>query len=213
MEMYETEREQVEAMKKWWQQNGKAVTTGLILGLASLLGWQQWQAYTQTSRETASAEYTLMIDELSSANYDAVRDRGNRIISNYSSTPYAAMAALAVAKADVEKGELTAAHTHLQMAIDMAKQDELKYVARARLARVMIDEDQASAAVSLLKTASAPEFDAVYQEIMGDAYVAMGNVEQARAAYESAKEAAKDTQDTSVLQMKLDELGAVEAQH
>ncbi len=206
MEVYETEQEQVEAIKKWWKQNGKAVITGLILGVACLVGWQQWTASTEAARETASLEYSMLLRELQAENYDAVRDRGSRILSAYSGTPYAAMAAMAVAKANVETGELGAARTHLQMVIDSSEQEDLVYVAYARLARLLIDEGQAASAISLLKGVSSPAFEALFQEIMGDAYTAQDNVDQAQVAYNSALNAL-DGQDTSILQMKIDELG------
>lgn len=211
MEVYETEQEQIEAIKKWWKQNGKAVITGLILGLACLVGWQQWQASTQTARETASLEYSILLNELQAESYDAVRERASRILSLYGGTPYAAMAAMAAAKVNVETGELSAARTHLQLVIDTSKQEELVYVARARLARLMIDDGQASAAITLLKGVAAPAFDALYQEIIGDAYVAQDDSEQARAAYSAALASLDEGEDSSILQMKLDELG-VEAQ-
>jgi len=211
VEVYETEQEQIEAIKKWWKQNGKAVITGLILGLACLVGWQQWQASTQTARETASLEYSILLNELQAESYDAVRERASRILSLYGGTPYAAMAAMAAAKVNVETGELSAARTHLQLVIDTSKQEELVYVARARLARLMIDDGQASAAITLLKGVAAPAFDALYQEIIGDAYVAQDDSEQARAAYSAALASLDEGEDSSILQMKLDELG-VEAQ-
>ena len=211
MEVYETEQEQIEAIKKWWKKNGKAVITGLILGLASLVGWQQWQASIQTARETASLEYSILLNELQAESYDAVRERASRILSLYGGTPYAAMAAMAAAKVNVETGELSAARTHLQLVIDTSKQEELVYVARARLARLMIDDGQASAAITLLKGVAAPAFDALYQEIIGDAYVAQDDSEQARAAYSAALASLDEGEDSSILQMKLDELG-VEAQ-
>ncbi len=33
MELYDTEEEQVQAIKEWWKENGKAVIIGAVLGL------------------------------------------------------------------------------------------------------------------------------------------------------------------------------------
>ena len=60
MEVYDSEREQIEAMKKWWAQNGKAIITGLVLGLAALIGWQQWSA--SVHRDAGSRWYSLAGD-------------------------------------------------------------------------------------------------------------------------------------------------------
>ena len=43
-----TDEEQVEALKKWWRENGKSVVGGVVLGLALVGGWRGWQYYEQT---------------------------------------------------------------------------------------------------------------------------------------------------------------------
>ena len=208
MEVYESEREQIEAMKKWWQQNGKAVITGLVLGLASLIGWQQWNAYITSARETASYEYSIMMQDLRAGKGDLVRERGLRIMSDYQNTPYAALAALAVAKVAVEGDDIATARAHLQSAIDMATQDEFKQLARLRLARLMIADGQYAQALKTLESAPAGGFKAVYDEAIGDAQAALGNTAQARQAYERAIAALVEAgTDTSILEMKLDDLG------
>ena len=42
MSEYQTDEEKVEAIRKWWRENGTAVVAGLVLGLAGLIGWQYW---------------------------------------------------------------------------------------------------------------------------------------------------------------------------
>ncbi len=208
MEVYDSEREQIEAMKKWWQQNGKAVITGLVLGVATLIGWQQWSAYITTSRETASVEYDVLMQELEMGQSDAARERGLRIIANYDNTPYAVLAALAVAKVTLESGDLVAARAHLESVIANAEQVELQHLARVRLARIQIAEGEPGRALTALQSASVAGFEGLYDEVIGDAHVALGNSEQARSAYESAIAIFDEKGvDTSFLRIKLDELG------
>ena len=57
MSDYLTEEEQVEALKKWWRENGKAIVGGAVLGLALVGGWQAWQSYQKGEAELASAYY------------------------------------------------------------------------------------------------------------------------------------------------------------
>ena len=38
MNDYATEEQQVEAIKSWWQENGKAVVLGAVIGLGGLWG-------------------------------------------------------------------------------------------------------------------------------------------------------------------------------
>ena len=210
MEVYDSEREQIEAMKKWWQANGKAVVTGLILGVASLVGWQQWSAYVTTSRETASVEYDVLMQELEMGQSDAVRQRGLRIIADYNNTPYAVLAALAVAKVAADSDDLVMARAQLQAVIDKAEEVELQHIARARLARIMISEGQPSQALKTLQSVQPVGFESLYDEVMGDAHAALGNTDQARASYERAIAGFDEAGvDTSFLRIKLDELGVL----
>jgi len=210
VEVYDSEREQIDAIKRWWQQNGKAVVTGLVLGIVSLVGWQQWGAYVTTSRETASIEYDVLMQELEMGQGDAARERGLRIIADYDNTPYAVLAALAVAKVAVESSDLVSARAHLQWVIDRSDQAELQDLARARLARVLIAEGQPSQALAMLTSVTAVGFEGIYGEVMGDAHAALGNVEQAREAYDDAIAIFDEKGvDTSFLRIKRDELGVL----
>ncbi len=211
MEVYESEREQIEAIKKWWAQNGKAVIIGAVLGFGSLIGWQQWQAAQQSAKETASAEYSALMIDLQQSNYEDVKARGARVLSDFKDSPYAVMTALAMAKVFVEEGDFALAKTYLQMAMDQTVLPEYKHVARLRMGRLLLAEDNAQQALSLVEGVYTSGFTALYDELKGDIHVALGNTDQARTAYESAMNNAEDGVDTSELQMKLDDLGGSEA--
>ena len=51
----ETDEEQVEKLKKWWQENGRAVITGLVLGVVGLFGYRYWVDQQEATAEAASA--------------------------------------------------------------------------------------------------------------------------------------------------------------
>ena len=40
MEIYENENDQVEAVKRFFAENGKALAVGVILGVGALIGWR-----------------------------------------------------------------------------------------------------------------------------------------------------------------------------
>lgn len=210
MEVYESERDQLDALKKWWQQNSKAIIIGTILGLGSLIGWQQWQASTQAARESASLEYDVLLADLENHNYQGVKDRGANILNKFQGTPYAALTALAVAKVNVEEGELAAARTYLQMVIDQKDQPQLQHVARLRLAQLLLAQDQPQQALDLVKGVDAAGFASAYDELKGDIHAALGNVAEARSAYERAIAAMDAAVDQTVIKMKLDDLGETE---
>lgn len=210
MEGYASEQEQVESIKKWFKENGKAIVAGLILGVIVLVGWQQWRAYIKNQRETASMEYEQVMLALSRHDYAAVVERGSRLLIEYDNTPYAGLAALAVAKAKLEQGDGAAAKSFLQRVIDGADEMLLQQIARLRLARLLLAEGKANEAKTLLEKADLKGFEAVAEELKGDVYMALNARDAAKAAYTKALNALEPGMDNTVLSMKLDELGGVE---
>ena len=203
-----TDEEQVEDLKKWWQRNGRHVTTGAVIGLAAVLGLRAWWDYQERQRLSASTEYEQFQAEFSQGNTDAVLRRGNYLIENYSGTPYAVIAALTLAKVHVDRGELPAAKQQLQWVVDKAKAPELVHIARLRLARVIAAEGDPAAAIKVLESVDAGMFAASYDELKGDLYVAAGDRDQARAAYRKAIAELNSGAGSDLVQMKLDDLGA-----
>lgn len=211
MEVYESEQEQLDALKKWWKENGKAIVIGAILGFGSLIGWQQWQANVQAQRESASLEYDVMLADLENSKYQQVKDRGVHILSNFQGTPYAALSAMSLVKIYVEEGDLASAKTYLQVVINQDEQPQLKQIAQLRLARLLLADDDAAQALSQLETVKVGGFAAVVNELEGDIQVALGNRDKARIAYQQALDVIETGVDASLLQMKLDDVGGPEA--
>lgn len=207
MSGYETEEQQIEAFKSWWKDNSSKVVFALVIGLGALVGGKAWLNYQETNRTSASAEYQQLTEELKAGQFDSVTVRAEHIISTFSNTAYASLAALSLAKVKMESGEIAAARSKLQWALDNAKQDDVKQVARLRLARAMIADGQATAALSLFEGVQEKSYDALSHEVKGDAYLAEGQHEKARSAYSAALDALTDRDDRRILQMKLDDLG------
>lgn len=210
MEGNVSEQEQIEAIKKWWKENGKMIIAGLVLGLSILFGGKAWIDYKNTLTEAASMEFEQLLEELGQKNNQAVNTRGEHIIASYPKTPYASLAALALAKIKQEEGDLESAHTRLQWVLDHARQPETLHTARVRLAKVMVAQGEAAQAITLLESiAEYPQsFIAVYEETKGDAYNVMGESAKAMQAYRKALDAASPDMSTQQLQLKLDDIAA-----
>jgi len=206
--VYATEEEQVEALKKWWKQNGKAVFGGVIIGVAVLYGGKMWFEQRNRHIEIASAEYEAMIQDLNQDKKNEAADRGAAILGQYADTAYGELAALAMAKIKVDENDLVAAKSHLQWALDNAKQEEIKRIARLRLARVLHAEGKHDEALQMLSIANAGKFAAAYDELKGDIYVAKGDVAQAKNHYDLALQSLELTSRARrYIEMKLDDLG------
>ncbi len=61
MDVYKTEEEQVEAIKKWWQENGKSIIAGVVIGITAIFGWRAYDNHTAVQAEAASTLYEQMI--------------------------------------------------------------------------------------------------------------------------------------------------------
>ncbi len=208
MSGYETEQEQVEAIKKWWKENGTAVIFGLAIGTAALVGWNMWSDHTRNQQESASMAYQQLMTTLAEEKNDVVLERVERLKSDYADSPYAVLAAMAAAKANVNKNDLDAAKTQLQWALDHSDDVGIQHVVRLRLARLLIATDKSGEALSLLeKVSDTSGFATDYDELKGDVYIATGQIGLARTAYKKALEEGDGSPNSRFLQMKLDDLG------
>lgn len=204
MSSYLSEDEQVEALKKWWKENGKSVVSGTVLGFAIIFGWQGWSSYQTQQGEQASILYTNMENHLAAGNIDQGIESAKRLIGESSGSVYATFAALQLAKVSYDKGEKTAAQSHLQWAMDNAPDEALSGLARLRLARLLVDMEQWDAAKGLVDAAGSV-LPGEFAQLSGDIAVQSGDLEAARAAYRRALDAGVENAD--LVRMKLVDIG------
>lgn len=201
------EEEQLEQLKRWWTEYRVPVIAGLIIGFGVLFGSRAWIGYQHNMATSASTEFEQLRVELAQQNGEAVVERGSYIIDSYPDTPYAVMAALAIAKLKVDQSDLAEARQRLQWVIDNGEQREFVHVARLRLARVLIAEGAAEQALELVEGVDPGAFGASYAEIKGDIYAELGRHDMARSAYRQALEQLDTDADSQLLRMKLADLG------
>lgn len=202
---FETEDQQLEDLKKWWQENGRAVIVGVLIGLAALFGWRGWSSYQQQHAEAASSLYENTFESLGAKRYDEVKTAGQQLLDDYGNTPYADMAALAMARAAVDSKDYAAAETHLQWAKSHAHQLDITYIASLRLVQVLLEQAKYADAEALLNESYPESYAAQVAELRGDAYVLQGEQDKARAAYEAALTTAESAARQN-LEMKLNDL-------
>jgi predicted negative regulator of RcsB-dependent stress response len=210
METNVTEDQQLAEFKKWWKENGSAIITGIILGLAVLFGAKAWFAWQENIAREASGIYAVMITALESGKSRAVSEKAGMLIADYSNTPYAALAALALAKMRVEEGELEAAATQLQWVLDNGGADFVRDTARLRLARVKLAQGDPDAAEAVLgQGGSSNAAEVLFAELRGDIHLSRGDRDQALASYQRALAAMGDEfTGRALLQLKYDDLAA-----
>lgn len=215
---YDTDEEQIEAIKGWWEENGTSVIVGIILVLAVLFGSRYWQSSHNASAELASDIYTQMSDAVQ-ADFDlniddealsAVSNWHNELKTNFLNSIYSRYSALLMARLYVQRNELANAENELRWILDnpglgflKSIDDEMALTTRGRLARVIIAQGNAEAALQLLNEVDPGTFVGIFAEIEGDAYVELGRFPEAIEAYQTALTLGTNT---DVVELKLNDL-------
>ncbi len=205
MEAYETDEERVEAIKKWWKENGSSLMAGLVIGVSALVGWNYWTDHKQGVGDQASVVYSRMMASLVQGKPDQAQTSAGELVTNFSDTSYATHAALAMAKVKVEQGDLVAAASQLRWAMDHASQAAMKHIVRLRLTRVILAQEKYDAALAEMAGIEAGSFKAIYEELRGDILLGQGKSKEAHAAFQSAMSTLEPTsQNRVMLQIKMD---------
>jgi predicted negative regulator of RcsB-dependent stress response len=201
-----TDDEKLAEVKKWWNENGASIITGVVLGLAVLFGTKAWFAYQERNAENASNIFTTLMVAMEAGDDQLVTERAGVLVSDYHGTPYATLAALALAKIKIESGELAVARSQLEWVIKNSDSELMRDTARLRLARVLIAmEDLDGALAELDKATPGTAFDALYDEVRGDVDLARGDLQAANKAYLTALAATADNAPgRHLLQLKFD---------
>jgi predicted negative regulator of RcsB-dependent stress response len=202
------EQEQIDAIKGWWNDNGKLVILAVIACLVTIAAFQGWRYYRGQQAERAATLFSQLDEAQRASDSKRVRDIAAQIIDRYGSTQYAGMAALAAAKASVMTGEIDDAKKNLQWATEHAKDEDMRDVARLRLAGVLLDQKQYDEALKLLAAKTGDSYLMLYSDMRGDVLAAQGKTAEARAAYQQALEKSDPGSNyRRLLEVKVDALG------
>jgi len=204
--MNETEEEQVEAIKKWWAENGRAIIFGILIGGGAIFGWRWLDSYQLQQAQYASVAYQRILDEYNKGNAGQVDAGVQSLREDYASTPYPALASLIAAKLAVDADNLDGAVEALRWAMENSPEQDVRYIATLRLSRVLSAQKNHSDAFNVLDREFPVAYTALVEEVRGDILVAQGNPALARAAYARAQAANPGRGSSSLLQMKLDDL-------
>ena len=202
------EQEKLDDLKAWWATYGKYVSAAVVTVAIVVIGMQGWRWYQRTQAEKASVLYQAVSQAVRTNEVAKAKDPATQIVERFSGTAYAPRAVLLYAKLLYDSGDKAGAKAQLQWVIDNARDDELKAVARFRIAQLLLDDKQYDEALKILDAKTDEAFAAIYSDLRGDILAAAGKNVDARAAYQAAlgKLDAKSGY-RAYVQAKLDALG------
>ena len=231
MDVYRTDEEQVEALRKWWLENGKSIIAGIVIGLSAIYGWGDLGEEVghhldvrvadddhvgafdhlrllRASRLGRSRRRRIEHQSVRQGETDSASKYAKSILDDYHSTSYARFAELLLARIAVDDKDYASAEGHLRQVMAKASNDQIRHIARLRLARLLTAQDKFKEAEALLNISDKGKFLADYEELLGDIFIRQGMTEAAQNAYKQAlANSNASEQDRSILQMKMDELG------
>ena len=185
MEAYRTEEEQIEAIKNWWNDNGKGIVAAVVVGVVASVGWQWWQGSQVDKSERASLVYNELIElsansELSPAQQVRVDELAATLKEDFGGTGYAKLADLVIAAELVERGEAERAYATLEaLENDVASDPTLYGLVKLRRARLQATVNDAQSALATLETLVQGEYAALARIAMSDIELNEGNYESA----------------------------------
>jgi predicted negative regulator of RcsB-dependent stress response len=203
------EQEQLASVKSWWHDNGTRVLTVIAVVAIVGSGWQGWRLWQASEAQQAGAQYEALLKAAQGGDAKALRDAGGTLVESFPRTLYASMGALVAARFHVERADLKNAKAQLQWVVDRSPSDELRDLARLRLAAVLLDEKAHDEALALLEAKHAAPLEGQYAALKGDILVAKHKAADARAAYRLAleKSDARSAAFRNSVQLRLDALG------
>ncbi|MEX2495164.1 MAG: tetratricopeptide repeat protein [Woeseia sp.] len=203
-----SEKEQIEAIRGWWRENGRYIIGGVAVGVALLLGWNYWTGQRDQSSVHASAVYESLVAAVAEGNGDSARTIASNLYDNFGSTVYAGQGRLAMARFYMDQGRDGDAADELRALMSGKKNEETQLLARLRLAKVLLYQGKPQEAADLLEGHRDTAFAARYSETLGDAYVALGRSDEAAEAYAAAlaDDPNAPTVNRALVQMKINDL-------
>ncbi len=184
--------EQVEALKRWWQENGRSTVAAVVLAIAGTVGWQQYQGWDLARAEAASDAWDTVSAALDTNDPELRAQamvQAELLIDEYSGSSYARYAAMKLAAIAVAERDFGRAEAQLRQALTSGSSDSaLADLIELRLARVLAAKGDEQGALAILEAGSTA-YPVAYATALGDIHLAAGRDALALTAYRTARQA------------------------
>lgn len=204
---FETEDQQIEAIKKWFKDYGITIVTGLTLGLAGIFGLRYFLEQQELDLNVSSDSYEQVIVLLKEqSNREKFITEASAFAQTHGDSIYSNLLSFRLAKLAVDTDELGKAGQHLQDILDNPQHDTIEHIARVRLVRILISQNETDKALALIADVVGNGFRSSYEMLRGDIWFSKGDRNRAHQAYNAAKMHAEEGPTSPNLEMLLIEL-------
>ena len=190
--MYETDQDQVDALKRFWNDYGNWIIAAILAFLAAYFGVNYLQSQKVLQAENASDAYTQFQTAFQAQQEEQSQVAFDVLVSEYSDTAYVTLASLQVAKFAVESGDLEGAATELKVALANTQEPALMGLINYRLARVLNAQQKADDALAIIEANLNSSYESLLLELKGDILNAKGDQLGALTAWTAANQFNKE---------------------
>lgn len=199
MSDYLTDEEQLDKLRKWWQENGLMLAGAVVVSVLGLVGWN-WFGQRQAAEIAGSSD--LYVDYLNASGTEREMVEAT-LNSEYPDSIYRVFVTLRNARAQMDAEDAAGALVTLEEALNLVDDDKLADVIRLRIARVQQELDQSEAALGTLGDVHSTGLRSRVQELKGDIHMARGERGLAHEAYSAALSEAGEDAQRPLLELKV----------
>ncbi len=206
---FETEEQQAEAVKKWFKDYGLTIVLGLVIGLGSVFGYRHYISEQEQTYAQASVGFNDVMTVITDT--ETFNNRVAEFKATHGDTNvYSNLLGLQQAKQAIDAKDLATAESYLTEVMNNANHTIIEHTARIRLVRVMIALQKFEEALTTIAGATDQAYSYSYDLLRGDIWLARGDKQKAKTAYEKAKSNSDSEPTHPDLDILLAQLAAVE---
>ncbi|WP_223787836.1 YfgM family protein [Marinicella meishanensis] len=195
--------EQEQMVKEWLSKNWFTIFAGIALGIGGLWGYGKWQDSRTMQSQEAATEFTQLQAAMAVSELTDLDGLIAEYQTNFGDNIYTMQARMQAASQLVEAGDLAAAKQQYQALLAAKPDQPLAEMVRLRLARLLVAEGDYPAALAELGLVQSKAYQTIVEEVIGDIYVAQGEVDKALDAYQLALNEGEGYSGRQIIEMKL----------
>ena len=180
------QQEQLAALKAFWATNRKWITSILIILVIVSVTTTGWKFYAGNRQLQASKLLSSVQEAVEEQKIDDAILITNELAKKYSSYPQRGLAGLVLSKALVFDDRQEEAEKQLRSLLNI--DSDVSWVARVRLAGLLLDMNKPVEALDILPEKIPPIWTGIVSDRRGDVLMALGKKAEARSAWVRALE-------------------------